>query len=138
MIVHIRAELYNTIVQYALSMVPHEACGLITGSIHYDIQTKSFIPLNNLARNPEHHFSMSPQEMIPFLTDPANPVIGIFHSHPTAPALPSKADLETLWHTIPTHWILSLLKPSTPDLQIYQIKKAPLTSAHKLSFVIGQ
>ncbi|MBP1963448.1 proteasome lid subunit RPN8/RPN11 [Paenibacillus aceris] len=76
--------------------------------------------------------------MIPYLTDSQNPVIGLFHSHPTAPAIPSELDLQTLWHTIPTYWILSLQHMHNPELLLYQIKKAVSTGYHKLSFVIGQ
>ena len=138
MIVRIRTELYDQLVQYCASKLPHEACGLIIGSNGDSAQASSFVPIRNCAADPRRHFAMSPQEMIPWLTDAANPVIGIFHSHPAAPPIPSEADMETLWHTIPTHWILSLQSPLKPELQIHQIKKAPLASARKLSFVIGQ
>ena len=137
--VKLRTELYDKLIHYALNTVPYEACGLITGSIRdCIIEAASLIPISNHSKNPGQQFIMNPQEMIPYLTDSTNPVIGIFHSHPTAPPVPSDEDLETLWNTIPTHWILSLKTPDKPELQIYQIKKASTTSVHKLSFVIGQ
>ncbi|SDO27446.1 Proteasome lid subunit RPN8/RPN11, contains Jab1/MPN metalloenzyme (JAMM) motif [Paenibacillus sp. yr247] len=142
MIVHLNEELYINLVLHSLQKLPEEACGFILGGQspekHGILQARSFVPLRNCAKNPRIHFELDPEEMIPFLMDSINPVIGLFHTHPTAPPVPSNMDLQTLWHSIPTYWILSLQHPEQPELQLYQIKKATPTSYHKLAFVIGQ
>ncbi|NHW36716.1 M67 family metallopeptidase [Paenibacillus aceris] len=142
MIVQFKDELYNQLLQHSLQKLPEEACGLILGehspSANGSLFAHALIPLHNCANDPRGHFELSPNEMIPYLTDSQNPVIGLFHSHPTAPAIPSELDLQTLWHTIPTYWILSLQHMHNPELLLYQIKKAVSTGYHKLSFVIGQ
>lgn len=139
MIVHLPKELYTQLLQFSQQKLPEEACGLILGKLsNGEILTSSFVPMRNYSANPQTHFELSPVEMIPFLTNSQNTVIGLFHSHPTTPAVPSAADLQTLWHTIPSYWILSLMIPDKPELLLYQIKKAPSTSYHKLAFVIGQ
>jgi proteasome lid subunit RPN8/RPN11 len=141
MIVHLKRELYTQLLQFSQQKLPEEACGLILGKLsnsNGEILASSFVPMRNCSTNPRTHFELSPVEMIPFLTNSQNPVIGLFHSHPAAPAIPSAADLQTLWHTIPTYWILSFMHPDKPELLLYQIKKASSTSYHKLTFVIGQ
>ncbi|NQX68136.1 M67 family metallopeptidase [Paenibacillus alba] len=142
MLVHIPMELYQRLVSYSRLQLPQEACGFILGSqLDNDIGERhaaAFAPLPNISKQPHTQFEINPTAMLPFLLDQEHPVIGIFHSHPTAPPIPSHHDLQSLWHTIPTYWILSLQQPDQPDLQLYQIKKATLTTYHKLSFVIGQ
>lgn len=142
MIVRIKEELYNNLIMHSSHKLPEEACGFILGEQSQDtngeIQALTFIPFRNCASDPRNHFEISPKEMIPYLMESKNPVIGIFHSHPSAPPVPSYEDLQTLWHAIPTYWILSLKHPKQPKLQIYQIKKATQTTYNKLPFVIGQ
>ncbi|MDU0204123.1 M67 family metallopeptidase [Paenibacillus sp. MAH-36] len=141
MAVYFKKELFNQLLQFSQQKMPEEACGLILGkstSPKEELLASSFVPMRNCSTKPRIHFELDPAEMIPYLTNSQNPVIGLFHSHPTASAVPSAADLQTLWHTIPTHWILSLANPDNPELMVYQIKKASLTSYHKLAFVIGQ
>ncbi|MEW9698523.1 M67 family metallopeptidase [Paenibacillus sp. SI8] len=139
MSVHIQTELYNQLVHYCRNSLPFEACGLITGKLTpLTIDAVSLIPLRNHASNPLQHFQINPPEIIPYLMDTTIQIVGIFHSHPTAPPTPSEEDLATLWHTIPSHWILSLHDPNQVDLQIYHIKKATPTQIRKLTFVIGQ
>ncbi|MDQ0874118.1 proteasome lid subunit RPN8/RPN11 [Paenibacillus sp. V4I3] len=138
--VHINEELYNNLINHSLKRLPEEACGFILGGQapgkNEELQASTFIPLRNIASNPRNRFEISPVEMLPYLMDSNNPVIGLFHSHPTAPPVPSEQDLQTLWHSIPTYWILSLQQPQHPELQLFQIKKAPQTTYHKLAFVI--
>ncbi|KQX47029.1 Mov34/MPN/PAD-1 family protein [Paenibacillus sp. Root444D2] len=140
--VYMKQNLYKDLHMHSLQQLPEEACGFILGgqapNKNEALQASTFIPLRNIASNPRNRFEISPVEMLPYLMDSNNPVIGLFHSHPTAPPVPSEQDLQTLWHSIPTYWILSFHQPQLPELQLYQIKKAPQTSYHKLSFVIGQ
>lgn len=140
--VSITEGLYKGLISHSLQRLPQEACGFILGeqalNKNEELQASTFIPLRNIASDPRNRFEISPVEMLPYLMDSNNPVIGLFHSHPTAPPVPSEQDLQTLWHSIPTYWILSFQQLQHPELQLYQIKKAPLTTYHKLAFVIGQ
>ncbi|WP_261301875.1 M67 family metallopeptidase [Paenibacillus andongensis] len=140
--VYINAELYNDLISHSFKQLPEEACGFILGGQAHnkneELHASTFIPFRNIASTPWNRFEINPIEMLPYLMDNNNPVIGLFHSHPTAPPVPSEQDLQTLWHSIPTYWILSTQQPQHPELQLYQIKKAPQTTYHKLAFVIGQ
>lgn len=142
MIVRIKEELYNDLIIHSSHKLPEEACGFILGEhsqdMNEELQALSFVPFRNCASNPRKHFKINPEEMIPYLMNSKITIIGLFHSHPSAPPIPSHEDLLTLWHAIPTYWILSLQYPNRPELQLYQIKKAIQTTYHKLSFVIDQ
>ncbi|MFC5451709.1 Mov34/MPN/PAD-1 family protein [Paenibacillus aestuarii] len=140
MTIYLPSALFHELTVYSRKHMPHEACGFITGSFNgkTEIQADRFISIRNSSSNPARHFTMNPTDLIPVLTDPSLHVIGIFHSHPDAPPIPSFQDLNTEWHTTPSHWILSLLFPEAPSLHIYEIKKAPLTAYRKLPFVICQ
>ncbi|MBP1989249.1 M67 family metallopeptidase [Paenibacillus eucommiae] len=142
MTVLINAALYEGLLQYCSSKLPEEACGFITGNTTGDgYMAVSFIPVTNIASNSKEHFEMSPVELIPILyrqAEAGDSIIGMFHSHPLQEAVPSSEDLNTLWHTLPTYWIVSLSDSTQPLLHIYTIKKAPLLSIHKLAFVMNQ
>ncbi|MDD9265674.1 M67 family metallopeptidase [Paenibacillus sp. GCM10023248] len=143
MIVQFKKELYEHLLSHSLQMLPEEACGLLLGESEprrhaTTLRAQRFAPLTNHAANPQRHFELNPAELLPYLMDRKHPVIGLFHSHPAAPAIPSQEDLQTLWHSLPSYWILSLQQPHKPDLQLFQIKKATSTTYHKLAFAIDQ
>lgn len=47
--------------------------------------------------------------------------LGVFHTHPTTPAVPSSADLAGWHYPTLSYWIASLLRPSEPELRSYQL-----------------
>jgi proteasome lid subunit RPN8/RPN11 len=141
MVITMSRALYQELIQYCCSKLPEEACGMITGlPSEVGFTAISLIPISNIAQNPQQNFEMNPSEWVPILykKDPTAKLIGIFHSHPSTEALPSQKDLHTLWYSFPTYWIVSFQEKANPFLQIFEIKKAPLTSACKLSFEIDQ
>jgi proteasome lid subunit RPN8/RPN11 len=141
MVISLGSTLYQEIVQYFRSKLPEEACGFITGfPVQGGFQAVSFHPVANIASHPLQHFEMNPFEVVPILykNRETSRLIGIIHSHPSMEAFPSEEDRLTEWHRLPSYWILSFQAPDEPDLQIFEIKKAPLTEVRKLSFVIDQ
>ena len=139
MSVYVTKTVYDDIISYSLHKLPNEACGLLLGEASpSQTHVHTFIPLHNPAIDPTRHFIIHPIDMLPYLTNNNRSVVGIFHSHPKAAPIPSNEDLDTLWHTIPTYWILSLQDIEKPNLQIFRLKKTTTTEYHKLSFVIGQ
>ncbi|WP_436237656.1 Mov34/MPN/PAD-1 family protein [Paenibacillus sp. LjRoot153] len=142
MSIHLSRQLYDEMVAHSRHSLPNEACGLLIREASFspsdELHIHSFIPLRNYAAHPTRQFTINPIDMLPYLTDIRSTIVGIFHSHPTAAPIPSAEDLLTLWHTIPTYWILSLQHEENPDLQVYSLKKTTTTAYHKLSFVIGQ
>ncbi|KRE69906.1 Mov34/MPN/PAD-1 family protein [Paenibacillus sp. Soil750] len=142
MSIHLSKKSYDEMISHSIRSLPNEACGILIQEASFsstdELHIHTFIPLPNHAAHPTQQFVIHPIDMIPYLTDQRCTIVGIFHSHPTAASTPSTEDLLTLWHTIPTYWILSLQHEEKPDLKVYSLKKTTTTAYHKLSFVIGQ
>jgi proteasome lid subunit RPN8/RPN11 len=102
---------------------PNEACGFVWGTLSTSfLLAEAFTPIPNCAPNPSTQFLMDPVAMIPLLTNNSESsleLLGILHSHPSAPATPSHDDLSTYWDKLPSHWIVSLQQP-TPYIAAYQ------------------
>ncbi|MBQ4898651.1 Mov34/MPN/PAD-1 family protein [Paenibacillus sp. Marseille-P2973] len=76
---------------------PDEACGALFGRLSPEVITvDSYMPLTNMAENPRHTFTFDPAEWVRCCY--TSGLIGIFHSHPTSPPLPSISDMEGLQH----------------------------------------
>jgi proteasome lid subunit RPN8/RPN11 len=141
LLIHMSNSFYAELTQYCRSKLPNEACGFIIGNKQIDTyQALSLLTITNISLEPTMHFAMNPIEALSVIQDKSlfSQVIGIFHSHPSSNAEPSQEDLQTLWHAIPTHWIVSFMELENPVLQIRQIKKASPISSSKLSFVVDQ
>ncbi|UUZ93897.1 M67 family metallopeptidase [Paenibacillus sp. P25] len=110
------------ILRYCSFVRPHEACGFLAGhkEAEHQYRVDTFIPIRNVHPEPENHFQMDPLETISVLSrfSPGE-LIGIVHSHPRAALVPSGKDLNTEWHTVPSHWIVSLAQASRPVIEAY-------------------
>ncbi len=139
MIVRLTQELYEYLIVYCDSRMPDEACGLIVGKQdETGIEAEAFIPVRNSSRQPRQHFEMAPDELIPALAQAAGRLVGLFHSHPAAPPVPSEEDLQTLWHEVPSYWIVSFETRSIPLLGIYQMKKTTSEPLRPIQWRISQ
>ncbi len=106
------------------SALPRECCGILTGFRREgSLYVEGFHPLCNAAANPETTFAFEPVEWVETVyryaqtaTEPS--LVGLFHSHPNAPAIPSAADMDSLWETA-LHLIISLQNNNTPELRCY-------------------
>lgn len=118
--------IYDDILAYCESKLPEEALGLLAGKksgpfAHVD----SFIPIRNVSNKPRTCFAADPAEWIKawfFLESSGQIPIGLLHSHPSAPPLPSAADLAAQWYSIPSHWIVSLSMPKTPIVEAFRFR----------------
>lgn len=68
----------------------YEKCGFI-----FDDWTFNIMP--NVAANPAQSFFMDPQEQLKVVRENKDSIIGVWHSHPNAVAVPSPDDLHG-WH----------------------------------------
>jgi proteasome lid subunit RPN8/RPN11 len=132
---------YNELIAYCREKWPHEACGFIYGSIGNIIRAASFTGVSNVSAHPERHFKMDPKETAAVLLGKMkgnqSELIGIFHSHPNSPPVPSAEDCATLWYTLPSYWIVSLSKPDIPELQVYEWKPQKKTSPEGSPFCLN-
>lgn len=115
--------IYKQITTYCLNHLPHESCGALLGIQDFaTIIIEQFIPLSNIALNRESGFEIDEREWTRLLFDGlanGNHVMGVIHSHPTTPAIPSYTDLQTLWYTIPAQLIISYLDMNNPVLKAF-------------------
>lgn len=80
-------------VNHARAWAPNEACGLIAGAD--DVVTQVY-ELANIDPGPDR-FTLDPEEHFAAWQDAAAhgwEIVGLFHSHPTTPPIPSITDLE--------------------------------------------
>ncbi|MFC0213774.1 M67 family metallopeptidase [Paenibacillus chartarius] len=116
--------LLNSLYEYCRSCYPQEACGFVIGdklSGGTTLTVRRFAPIGNSSPFPNDRFDMNPAELAALLVHtPQERLLGIYHSHPHAPPIPSELDLQTAWHTLPTYWIVSLCGPERPETAIYR------------------
>ncbi len=95
-------ELQARCIGIARAGLPHEACGLIGGTrpLEDDSETtwqaESIHPVRNVKMSPTT-FALDGQGMIEAenrIDDAGEEVIGVWHSHPSSPAVPSTIDIE--------------------------------------------
>ncbi len=98
--ISISGKIFGTIIEYAMSELPNEACGLIAGKEEGDMRTiEKLYTLTNQDKSPEH-FSISQHEQLQAVKNiRANglKLLGNWHSHPDSPSRPSaEIDYSTL------------------------------------------
>ena len=128
--IQIPRAVYEDLIHFCKEGFPSEVCGILIGKHNLDNETDTtirmiteFHPLVNLATDTHRKFLIDPEEWTNSwytCQQQGNSIIGLFHSHPHTPAIPSKYDLETLWHTLPSHWIVSFIDRNHPVIQVYR------------------
>ncbi|MFB5266389.1 M67 family metallopeptidase [Paenibacillus enshidis] len=94
--VHIPSVLLERLERYVRSCLPQEACGALLGYTEgIYIQISNFIPIPNIAADPCHHFEFDGPNWVTCVMQ-EKALIGIFHSHPASPPVPSEEDLRQL------------------------------------------
>lgn len=86
-------ELYNLIVDQCYHALPYECCGLLSGDIEGKVN--SIWPLKNEAKiKKQFHVSHETvREALRNIEAKGERVMILYHSHPTAPPIPSHEDL---------------------------------------------
>ena len=111
----IGAEVRAALEEHARAEAPNEACGVI---VFRNGEAERYEPGRNLAASP-YRFELEVDPEIWFLEDEGYG-LAVFHSHVSAPARPSRTDVENigLWEGRP-YLILSL---GTGDLAAFTIE----------------
>ncbi|MBB6634006.1 Mov34/MPN/PAD-1 family protein [Cohnella thailandensis] len=101
--------------------LPYEACGVLLGiRTEEELTVESYCLLRNVAADPRDSFRFAPDEWIRLnLQTQKNQreIVGLWHSHPSGPALPSAQDAEG-WDGCGSYWIVGLEGGRT-DLRAY-------------------
>ena len=104
--------------------LPWECCGILTGYKRNGFLYEEGLQcLRNTAADPVTAFAFDPEQWVETVyryaqTATGVSLVGLFHSHPNAPAIPSAADMDSLWDTA-LHVIVSLQNNNTPELRCY-------------------
>ena len=126
MTVRIAYSAARQIADHALSAAPSEACGLLAGARG---RISRALPLGNAADSPEARFRFDPNEQLAALKtiDGAGlDWIGVYHSHPNAPPIPSPEDIESAADSSLLHLIVSLER-AKPRLKLWRVDGLAVT-----------
>ena len=111
------------LVAHARSEAPNEACGLIA---FRDGVAERYLPGENVLSSP-YRFELRPHDPADFFLDDEGFDLGVFHSHPSTPPRPSRADVENvgLWAGRP-YLILNLATGALAGWRIESGRAVPL------------
>jgi proteasome lid subunit RPN8/RPN11 len=102
---------YKQIKAHCILHLPNEACGVLLGvQAGSKLTIDRFVAVPNVSTHPATKFELDHRVWARLIFDShttGQQILGIVHSHPASPAIPSPEDLRTEWHSLPTHWILS-------------------------------
>lgn len=127
MSVHMEECVIDSIARHAEGGYPNEICGLLLGK---DVDGRrvisNSIPVENTFEKGEqyHRFSITPQAMLAaekLARLDRLDVVGVYHSHPNAPARPSEYDLDHAAWTSWTYLIVSVQDGNTADIRAWKL-----------------
>lgn len=105
--VSIPRRVLDTMIEQARREAPLECCGLLTGR---DARVERAVPMVNAAASATR-FEVAPADLFRFfrrLRRSEQTLLGIYHSHPASPAVPSPADVREFHYPEAHCWIVSL------------------------------
>ncbi|MGG1661769.1 M67 family metallopeptidase [Brevibacillus sp. NRS-1366] len=111
---------WREMLNHCLTEQPFEACGLLSGRYG---RVETLWRMVNMDRSPDS-FSMDSrqiQQVFQIISNRGEQLVGIYHSHPTAPPYPSSEDIAYSSYTDVAYLILSLAGPK-PALGCFHIK----------------
>ena len=119
--------------EQAVRARPAECCGLLSGR---DNLITDLHPLRNESDNPETRYFASPEDLFAAMRrirEADQSLLGIYHSHPRAPAYPSASDVGMAFYPEAAYFIISL----EPRIEVRAFRiEGPLIE--NVSIVISQ
>ena len=105
---------------------PNEACGLLWGKrCEGNVHVASVHRSENCAQDPQTKFEVNPQlrfDLERVAREGDMEVIGLYHSHPSGRAEPSKVDLSRAWETALIWIIVALEAGKAVDQKAYKVE----------------
>lgn len=121
--IHLPRGLVNQLLRHAQSAPATETCGIVAAR---DGVPTTFYPIPNTASDPSRQYLIDPQAHIAALRhmrDEGSELFAIVHSHPAAPAEPSRIDLEQANIPDAFHLIVSLNTKGVLELRGFRIDR---------------
>ncbi len=119
--VSIPRKIVQNLLHHAQQTPNEEVCGLISSK--NNIPHRSY-PIKNISDTPATFFTLDAQQQIHAMAEMRNnteQLFAIYHSHPTAPAIPSKVDLEQASYPEALYLIISLNVKGVMEIRAYKI-----------------
>ena len=119
--IHIPRKLANQLLHLAQISPDVEICGLIGSKNGLPVHC---YPIKNAAELPQQHFLLDAGQQISAMTkmrESGEDLFAIYHSHPTAPALPSSHDLELDAYPDAIYLIISLNTKGILEMRGFKI-----------------
>ncbi|MGR8941690.1 MAG: Mov34/MPN/PAD-1 family protein [Gammaproteobacteria bacterium] len=119
--IHIPRKLTNQLLHLAQISPDAEICGLVGGK---NGVPQTCYPVSNIAVQPEQRFLLDARQQIAAMAamrDRGEELFAIYHSHPTAPATPSVADLEQAAYAEALYLIISLNTKGILEMRGFKI-----------------
>jgi len=121
--IRIPRKIANQLLHLAQLSPTEEICGLVGGVA---AMPTNCYPIRNTAEHPAQQFLMDASEQITamrHMRDRQEDLFAIFHSHPSAPATPSTADLALAAYTQALYLIISLNTKGLLEMRGYQLQQ---------------
>ena len=103
----------NKILSHSEGAYPEECCGLLVGERRSgDIYVYEVHESTNIADTPVDRFEIDPQlrfDLERRMRGENLDLVGVYHSHPDGPALPSQIDIERTWESNLV-WLITAVK----------------------------
>jgi len=119
MVVYIGRDQLQFIMNHARSTYPEECCGLLLGTNSDPRIIERVLSAQNTNRGSrKNRFNIDPMELVRADEEAHRAgvdLIGIYHSHPDAPAQPSQVDLENAWPRY-TYLVVSVQNGEPKDI----------------------
>jgi [CysO sulfur-carrier protein]-S-L-cysteine hydrolase len=124
---HLRIEqqLLQRIREHCLEEKPVEACGILTGKAGHVLHAYA---TDNLSRSPVY-YQVDPDqqgEILQLMEKRGEELVGIYHSHPTTEARPSRNDIQLAVH-YPEAMRVIISLAGRIDMRAYVIQKGQVT-----------
>jgi len=119
--IQLSRKITNQLLHAAQISPTQEICGLI-GAIE-GLATSCY-PINNTADHPETRFLLDEKQQISamaMMRDKNEALFAIYHSHPTAPAVPSETDIKMASYPDAMHLIISLNTKGVLEIRGFSI-----------------
>jgi proteasome lid subunit RPN8/RPN11 len=111
--------LYDRLVDDARASPEDEICGLLAGAGEV---CSAVYPVKNISPTPQITFYMDPQSQIDAMfamRRSGEAMLGIYHSHPSTPALPSARDVAGAAYPGVAYLIISLVDLERPEVAAF-------------------
>ena len=124
--VYLKKQHLTEMVTHAQEDAPLEACGVVAGKEGRALKLYR-------ARNADHSpvsYRLEPEEQYRIFRDIEEngwDILGIYHSHPDSPPVPSAVDLGQAYYPDAVYFVVSLEDPSDPQVRAFRIIESEST-----------